>query len=62
MPIFVVFNTHLPRPAAHLAILDILGNVTAIGIERDDDDLATIRTLHFRLGVNNTVAEWKFVV
>jgi hypothetical protein len=62
MSIFVVLDMHLPRLAAHLAIFDIFGDVTAIGIERDYDDLATIRTLHFRLGVNDAVAQWKFVV
>jgi len=55
-------HAHLPRIAAHLAILDVLLIAPATRVDTDGDDLTAVRTVYFRRCLGSSIAGRKFIV
>src|SRR3954469_19448192 len=57
-----VVHGHAPRPAAHLAVLDVVLRLATAGIEAHLVLFAAIRTGDAARHVGRTVAEWEIAV
>src|SRR5690242_10765416 len=58
----IIRERNAPRPAADLAVLDVILDAAAPRIEPDLDALAAVRADHERIHLGGAVAEWKLFV